>query len=83
MFRVEFYMPDYSIEHCYGIYESMPMEELICEYELALKVLALYDDSEVGHVSGSIVWEYANAVAQIMRNVICERMIRYRYLLHD
>lgn len=80
MFRLDFYMPKYSIEHCYAIYESMSIDDLICEYQLTLKVLELFSECENDNVSCSIVWEYASAIAQVMRNVLCERIVQYRHL---
>lgn len=80
MFRFDFYMPKYSIEHCYAIYEAMPTNDLICEYLLTLKVIESFSKCENDNVSCSIVWEYASAIAQVMRNVLCERAVQYRHL---
>lgn len=77
---IELSVTSYSEETMFGIFRSMSFEELLKEYSVTLKAYYAYFSEGV---FGCVGFEYLDGVIQIMRIVICERVLQSRSVSID
>lgn len=77
---IELSVTSYSEETMFGIFRSMSFEELLKEYSATLKAYYAYFSEGV---FGCVGFEYLDGVVQIMRIVICERILQYYSMVCD